>query len=146
LLEASPLGFVGNVEARDVYRGEVDVIVSDGFTGNVALKVSEGLVETLERLLTEELARSWRSRIGFWLSRASLRRLRRRIDEAEYGGAALLGVAGVCIIGHGRSSARAVRNGIALAAKFVGDGLVARVADELRLAAPPVSASRSAPH
>jgi glycerol-3-phosphate acyltransferase PlsX len=130
-LKATTPGFVGNVEARDVFGGTVDVIVCDGFTGNVALKVSEGLVETLEELLTAELARSLRSRLGFWLSRPALGRLRRRIDDAEYGGAPLIGVAGLCVVGHGRSSARAVRNGIALASRFVREDFLGRLAAEI---------------
>src|SRR4029078_13516382 len=104
LLRASPLAFIGTVEARDVYSGVADVIVCDGFTGNVALKVSEGLVEVVEALLREELSSTITMRVGSMLTRRAMRRFRRRVDYSEYGGAPLLGVAGVAIVGHGRSS------------------------------------------
>ena len=96
LLKASPLNFIGNVEARDVYSGDADVIVCDGFTGNIALKVSEGLVETVEALLGDELSSTFSRQVGSLLSRRAFRRFRRRLDYSEYGGAPLLGVAGVC--------------------------------------------------
>jgi len=115
LLKTSSVMFIGNVEARDVYSGKADVIVCDGFTGNVALKVSEGLVEVLADFLTEEF--------------------RRRVDYSEYGGAPLLGLAGVAVVGHGRSSAKAVRNGIALAHRFAAEGFVARVEQDIASAA-----------
>ena len=115
LLKAAPLNFVGNVEARDVYSGDADVIVCDGFTGNVALKISEGLVEVVEGLLSEELSSTVTMRVGSLLTRRALRHFRRRVDYSEYGGAPLLGVAGVTIVGHGRSSAKAVRNAVAMA-------------------------------
>ena len=89
------------------------MIVCDGFTGNVALKISEGLVEVVEELLSEELSSTITMRVGSLLTRRALRRFRRRVDYSEYGGAPLLGVAGVTIVGHGRSSAKAVRNAVA---------------------------------
>jgi glycerol-3-phosphate acyltransferase PlsX len=113
LLKASMPSFIGNVEARDVYRGQADVIVCDGFTGNVALKISEGLVEVLENLLRIELSVI--------------------TDYAEYGGAPLLGVNGVAIVGHGRSSARAVRNGVLMAHRFAVESVIQRI--EGRIAA-----------
>ena len=115
LLKTSSVSFIGNVEARDVYSGKADVIVCDGFTGNVALKVSEGLVEVLADFLSEEF--------------------RRRVDYSEYGGAPLLGLAGVAVVGHGRSSAKAVRNGIALAHRFASERFVARVEQDIAAAA-----------
>ena len=118
LLKTAPLQFIGNVEARDVYSGVADVIVCDGFTGNVALKISEGLVEMMEDLLGEELSSTITMRVGSMLTRRALRRFRRRVDYSEYGGAPLLGVAGITIVGHGRSSAKAVRNAVALAYRF----------------------------
>ncbi len=127
LLKASLPSFIGNVEARDVYRGAADVIVCDGFTGNVALKISEGLVEVVEGLLSEELSSTITMRVGSLLTRRALRRFRRRVDYSEYGGAPLLGVAGVAIVGHGRSSAKAVRNAIAMAYRFAADRFIARV-------------------
>ena len=101
LLKAAPLNFVGNIEARHVYSGGADVIVCDGFTGNVALKISEGLVEVVEDLLKEELSSTITMRVGSLLTHRALRRFRRRVDYSEYGGAPLLGVAGVAIVGHG---------------------------------------------
>src|SRR5439155_482657 len=118
LLKVAPLAFIGNIEAREVYSGEADVIVCDGFTGNVALKISEGLVEVVEELLREELSSTVTMRVGSLLTRRALRRFRRRVDYSEYGGAPLLGVASVTIVGHGRSSAKAVRNAIAMAYGF----------------------------
>ena len=110
LLSDSALPFIGNVEARDLYGGVADVIVCDGFTGNVALKVSESMVEMM----------------------GATDALRSRVDHAEYGGAPLLGVGGPCVVGHGRSSARAVRNAILLAHRFAADGLVPRIEEGLR--------------
>src|SRR5918995_5952618 len=112
LLKAAPIRFVGNVEGRHVYAGDADVIVCDGFTGNVTLKISEGLVETVEALLHAELQSTFGSQIGYLLSAQAFRRFRKRLDYSEFGGAPLLGVNGLCIVGHGRSSAKAVRNAV----------------------------------
>ena len=124
LLKAAAINFVGNVEGRDVYAGETDVIVCDGFTGNVTLKISEGLVETVEALLHAELQSTFGSQIGYLLSAQAFRRFRKRLDYSEYGGAPLLGVNGICIVGHGRSSAKAVRNAVTMAARAVNQGLL----------------------
>ena len=131
LLKATPLNFVGNVEARDAYAGDVDVIVCDGFTGNVVLKVSEGLVETVEALLRDELSRTVARRVGYLLARNAFRRFRSRVDYSEYGGAPLVGVNGLCVVGHGRSSPKAVRNAVGLACRFASDGLVRRLQEEI---------------
>jgi glycerol-3-phosphate acyltransferase PlsX len=131
LLKAAPVRFVGNVEGRDVYAGEADVIVCDGFTGNVTLKISEGLVETVEHLLHDELSATFGTRVGYLLSRQAYRRFRKRVDYSEYGGAPLLGVNGICIVGHGRSSAKAVRNAVAMAARAVEEGLLERLSRDL---------------
>ena len=131
LLKAAPVRFVGNVEGRDVYAGETDVIVCDGFTGNVTLKISEGLVETVEHLLHDELSATFGTRVGYLLSRQAYRRFRKRVDASEYGGAPLLGVNGICIVGHGRSSAKAVRNAVAMAARTVDEGLLQKLSREL---------------
>src|SRR5580765_7498937 len=131
LLKAARLNFVGNVEARDVYSGDADVIVCDGFTGNVALKISEGLVEVVEGLLSEELSSTVTMRVGSLLTRRALRHFRMRVDYSEYGGAPLLGVAGVTIVGHGRSSAKAVRNAVAMAYRFAADRFIERVEREI---------------
>lgn len=135
LLKAAPITFAGNVEGRDVYAGEVDVIVCDGFTGNVTLKISEGLVETVEHLLHAELSATFGTRVGYLLSRQAFRRFRKRLDAAEYGGAPLVGLNGLCIVGHGRSSAKAVRNAVAMAARFVTEGLLDKLSREVSAAA-----------
>jgi len=135
LLKAAPLAFIGNIEARDVYSGRADVIVCDGFTGNVALKISEGLVDVIGELLREELSSTITTRVGSLLTRRALRHFRRRVDYSEYGGAPLLGVAGVTIVGHGRSSAKAVRNAVAMAYRFAADRFVDRVERQIAAAA-----------
>jgi glycerol-3-phosphate acyltransferase PlsX len=127
LLKLSSLPFIGNVEARDVYNGGADVIVCDGFTGNVALKISEGLIEVAEDLLREELSSTITARVGSLLTLRALRHFRRRVDHSEYGGAPLLGVAGITIVGHGRSSAKAVRNAVAMAYRFATTRFIQRV-------------------
>jgi glycerol-3-phosphate acyltransferase PlsX len=124
LLQSAPVQFVGNVEAGDLYAGGADVVVCDGFTGNIALKVSEGLVETVEGMLREELAETLGTRLGWLLSRRAFRNFRRRVDYAEHGGAPLLGVAGITVVGHGRSSAKAVRSAILMAARLAGAGFI----------------------
>ena len=135
LLKAAPLNFIGNVEGREIYSGVADVIVCDGFTGNVVLKTSEGLVETVETLLGDELRGTFSSQVGYLLSRRAFRRFRRRVDYSEYGGAPLLGVAGLAIVGHGRSSAKAVRNAIAMASRFATGSLIESVQHEIAAAA-----------
>lgn len=142
LLQSSPLNFIGNVEARDVYTGKADVIACDGFTGNIALKISEGLVDVVEELLREELNRTFTSSVGLLLSRRAFRRFRRRLDYSEYGGAPLLGVAGLCIVGHGRSSAKAVRNAVAMAHRFSQEHFVDRVREEIASLPPGTGHSR----
>jgi len=134
LLKASPLAFIGNLEARDVYTGSADVIVCDGFTGNIALKTSEGLVEIVEDLLREELTSTSTMRLGSLLTRRALRHFRRRVDYSEYGGAPLLGVAGLVVVGHGRSSAKAVRNAVAMAYRFVASRFLERVERDIAAA------------
>jgi glycerol-3-phosphate acyltransferase PlsX len=131
LLKQAPIRFVGNIEGRHVYGGEADVIVCDGFTGNITLKISEGLVETVDALLREELSRTFGTRVGYLLSRQAYRRFRKRLDYSEYGGAPLVGLNGLCIVGHGRSSPKAVRNAVAMAARFVSEGLVEKLAHEI---------------
>ncbi len=133
LLKAGPLNFIGNVEARDVYTGDADVIVCDGFTGNIALKISEGLVEMVEDLLREEI-RGTLGGIGSYFSRSAFRQFRRRVDYSEYGGAPLVGLAGLCIVGHGRSSAKAVQNGVAMASRFAAHGFVQRIEQQIAAA------------
>jgi glycerol-3-phosphate acyltransferase PlsX len=127
LLKGAPVRFIGNIEGREIYNGAADVVVCDGFTGNVVLKTTEGLIETVERLLGDELRGTFTSELGSVLSRRAFRRLRRRVDYSEYGGAPLLGVAGTAIVAHGRSSAKAIRNAIAMAARLASSDVVAQV-------------------
>ena len=135
LLKQAPINFVGNVEGREIYSGAADVIVCDGFTGNIVLKTSEGLVETVESLLGDELQGTFSSQVGYLLSRRAFRRFRRRVDYSEYGGAVLLGVAGLAVACHGRSSAKAVRNAIAMAYRFASGDFIQRVEREIAAAA-----------
>jgi phosphate acyltransferase len=127
LLKAAPLAFIGNVEARRVYSGDADVVVCDGFTGNVALKISEGLVDFIEG----ELSRTFATRVGSLLTRRALRHLRRRVDYSEYGGAPLLGVAGVTIVAPGRSNTKAMRNTVAMAYRFAANQFIAQIEHDI---------------
>jgi phosphate acyltransferase len=131
LLKASSLPFVGNVEAQALFSGDADVIVCDGFTGNVALKLSEGLVEMVEHLLAEELQSTFSSQVGYLLSQRAFRRFRKRVDYSEFGAAPLLGVAGLCMVGHGRSSAKAVRNAVVMASRMAGNRMMDRLRAEM---------------
>jgi len=133
LLKALPINFIGNVEGRDIYAGETDVIVCDGFIGNVALKVSEGLVEMVYQMLRESLEATITRKIGYVLSRTAFKEFKKRVDYSEYGGAPLLGVKGVCIITHGRSNANAIKNAIRVAAEFAEGKINERIEAELAI-------------
>jgi glycerol-3-phosphate acyltransferase PlsX len=126
-LRHDSLNFIGNIEAGDLFTGRADVVVCDGFTGNIALKVGEGLVEALEAMLRQELDTELVSQIGGLLMRRAFARFRQRVDYAEYGAAPLLGVRGLALVGHGRSSSRAVGSGIALAARLAESRVVDRM-------------------
>ena len=127
VLQETGLNFIGNVEGRDVLDGKVDVIVTDGFTGNVILKVSEALGEMVEKLLREEIKRTLQASVGFLLSRSAFRSFKQRLDYSEYGGAPMLGVKGCVIICHGRSSAKAIKNAIRFAAEFSRHDLAGKI-------------------
>lgn len=118
LLSKMKLNYVGYVEGNDLYNGRVDVVVTDGFVGNIALKISEGVVEVLLNHFKEGIKRSIKNRVGYFFLKDFFLDLARKVDYAEYGGAPLLGVDGVCIISHGKSNEKAIRNAIALAKKF----------------------------
>ena len=118
LLKALPIHFIGNVEGRDIFNGNADVIVCDGFVGNVALKTSEGIGRFVRDALRESLTKTVTAKVGALLSRQAFNDFRRRLDYTEYGGAPLLGVRGVCIIGHGSSNDNAIYNGIRVAYEF----------------------------
>ena len=120
-LSHTPLNFIGNLEGRDIYTGKCDVIVCDGFVGNITLKVTESLAKVIAQLLRQELRRSAITQLGAMLSLSAFRGLRKKMDYAEYGGAPLLGVDGTCIICHGASSARAIKNAVRVAASSVAE-------------------------
>jgi len=119
LLKQLPINFIGNVEGRDLYSGDVDVIVADGFVGNVALKTSEGVANLVRHVLKETLAATITSQVGALLSRSAFADFKKRLDHTEYGGAPLLGVKGACFVTHGSSNANAIKNAIRVAAEFV---------------------------
>ena len=118
LLKRLPLNFIGNVEGRDLFNGHVDVIVADGFVGNVALKISEGVANLVRTVLKESLKSTITRQVGYMLSRSAFSDFKKRIDHTEYGGAPLLGLKGVCIITHGSSNANAIKNAVRVAAEF----------------------------
>ena len=130
-LKEAGLNFIGNVEGRDVFNGRVDVIVTDGFTGNVILKVSESLSEMVEKMLREEIKKTLQASVGFLLSRSAFRSFKTRLDYSEYGGAPLLGVKGCVIICHGRSSAKAVKNAMRLAGEFSRRKLAEKIQSQI---------------
>lgn len=119
LLENSSLNFIGNVEGGDVYKGDVDVIVCDGFVGNICLKVSEGLADAAMQMLRDEIIKSLPAKLGYLMARKAFKSFKKRVDYAEYGGAPLLGMNGVGIICHGTSNSQAIKNAILEAAKMV---------------------------
>jgi glycerol-3-phosphate acyltransferase PlsX len=121
LLQESRINFIGNVEGHDIFNGNADVIVCDGFTGNVSLKAVESATDTLFHFLKQEFSRSWRTRLGYLLSRPAFKGFRKRVDYAEFGGVPLLGVKGATIISHGKSSPRAIRNAIRVAGEVVAN-------------------------
>jgi len=130
LLKALPIKFIGNVEGRDIFSGQADVIVCDGFVGNVALKTSEGVGRFVRDVLRESLTRTVTAKVGALLSRQAFNAFRRRLDYTEYGGAPLLGVRGICIIGHGSSNDNAIYNGIRVAYEFAKAGTNERIEHE----------------
>jgi glycerol-3-phosphate acyltransferase PlsX len=140
LLEASGLNFAGNVEGHDIFTGEYDVIVCDGFAGNVALKTAESLASAINILLKRSLAMSPLTRLGAWLAHDAFLQLRKEVDYAERGGAPLLGVDGVSIIAHGASSGKAIKNAIRVAYETVRSELNRNMVEAIRLF------SRHAPH
>ncbi len=133
LIKELPLNFVGNVEGRDLYNGRVDVIVCDGFVGNVALKISEGLSAAVRFLLKESLTSTITAQVGALLSRKAFVDFQKRIDDSEYGGAPLLGLKGVAIVGHGSSNANAIKNAIRVAKQFAESGVNERLEQELAM-------------
>jgi len=131
LLEQSSLNFIGNVEGRDIFQGNVDVIVCDGFVGNICLKVSEGLVEASTQMLREGIMSSTIAKLGYLLARPVFKKIKKRVDYAEYGGAPLLGLDGAGIICHGKSSAMAIKNAILVAQQTVKNQVNKKIIDSL---------------
>lgn len=131
ILKSLDINFIGNIEGRDVYIGEADLIVTDGFTGNITLKVSEGVVEVMLSMLKREIMSNILSKIGFFFLKRSLKRIRKKLDYTEYGGALLLGVNGIVIIGHGRSDAKAIRNAIHLGRMFISENVLGKISKEI---------------
>jgi len=118
ILRQSSIGYIGPVEGRDIFNGRADVVICDGFVGNAALKICEGLAEAIGSMIRQELEDSLRAKIGYLFARQAVSAIKKKLDYSEYGGAPLLGVDGVVIIGHGRSSAKAIKNAVRLASEF----------------------------
>jgi glycerol-3-phosphate acyltransferase PlsX len=131
VLAGAGIRFVGNVEGRDVFVGQVDVIVCDGFTGNVVLKVAEGLGEMVIGMLREEAQRSPVYGAGLLMAKGAFRNLKRKVDYSEYGGAPLLGINGACLIAHGRSTAKAIRNAIRFASSYASSDVIERIGEKI---------------
>ncbi len=127
LLKELPINFIGNVEGQDLYSGAADVIVCDGFTGNVALKVSEGLVAAVRQILKESLEKTLQRKIGYVLAKEAFEDFRKRVDYTEYGGAPLLGLKGTCLICHGRSNPNAIKNAVRVAAELSQGGVSTQI-------------------
>jgi glycerol-3-phosphate acyltransferase PlsX len=118
LLKATELNFIGNIEGKDLFTGKADVVVCDGFIGNIALKISEGLAETIIKMLKREITSVSTGRVGYLLMKPAIRNFKKRTDYDEYGGAPLLGINGSCIISHGRSTSKAIKNALRVAADY----------------------------
>jgi glycerol-3-phosphate acyltransferase PlsX len=131
LFTKSSLNFVGNVEGRDVLTGNVQIVVSDGFVGNIALKLLEGMANAVNNMVQSDMKRSFGGRLGLFFGRRALRTFGRRLDYEEYGGAPILGIKGVGIVCHGSSSPRAIQNAIKMAVRYVEQNFTGRLATSL---------------
>lgn len=127
VLQGTGLRFMGNVEGRDIWNGAIDVVVCDGFVGNAVLKSAEAAAELFGGMIREEIAKSWRTKLGYLLAKPAIARFRFRTDYAEVGAAPLLGLEGGCFIGHGRSSAKAIKNAVRRATEFVSAGVHGKI-------------------
>lgn len=132
LLQKAGINFIGNVEGRDIYQSEVNVVVCDGFVGNIVLKAVEGMGSAFMQMLKEEIAREWLARVGFAMTMSALHNFRRRIDYTEYGGAPLLGINGVTIVCHGSSNSQAIKNAIRLACESIQKDLVPAIKNSIQ--------------
>ncbi len=124
LLKDASINFIGNIEGKDIFMGDADVVVCDGFVGNIALKISEGLAETMAKMLKREISERSTGRIGYLFLKSALRSFKKKTDYSEYGGAPLLGISKPCIISHGRSTAKAIKNAVKLAGEFYVKGVL----------------------
>lgn len=131
LLKDSGLNFIGNIEGKDIFTGDAEVVVCDGFVGNITLKISEGLAETMMKMLKREISDRSGGRFGYLLLKGALKRFKKKTDYAEYGGAPLLGISKPCIISHGRSTTKAIKNAIRLAGEFYIKGVTDVIAMEI---------------
>jgi len=132
LIKVLPINFIGNVEGRDVFKGTVDVVVCDGFAGNILLKASEGVADMVKKLLRESFSATPSRKLGAFLAKGAFVEFRKKVDYSEYGGAPLLGVKGVCIICHGSSNAKAMKNAIRVAKEFVEQSINTKIESELQ--------------
>jgi glycerol-3-phosphate acyltransferase PlsX len=131
LLRATSLNYSGYIEGRDIFSGHVDVVVCDGFVGNVVLKLSEGLADAAGRMLKKEILKSWISKLGYLFVRGAFNRFKKIVDYAEYGGCPLLGINGVGIICHGGSNVKAIKNAIRFAHEYAKSGVTEHVSEML---------------
>lgn len=131
VLRTTSLNYSGYVEGRDIFKGDIDVVVCDGFVGNVVLKLSEGLSEAAGRMLKAEILKSWVSKLGYLFVRSAFSRFKKIVDYAEYGGAPLLGINGVGMICHGGSNVKAIKNAIRFAHDYAKSGVTEHVAEKL---------------
>jgi phosphate acyltransferase len=132
MLRGSPFNYLGYVEGRDIFNGSTDVVVFDGFVGNIVLKLSEGLVEAVGKMLKQEIKQSLLSKIGYLFVRRAFRNFRKKVDYSEYGGAPLLGINGVGMICHGGSSAKAIKNAIRFAHDYARKGVNEKMTEKMQ--------------
>lgn len=132
LIKNTSLNFTGNIEGKDIFSGDADVVVCDGFIGNVVLKTSEGLAEVIIKMLRREISEVLTGKISYLFLKPALRNFKKKTDYAEYGGAPLLGINGTCIISHGRSSAKAIKNAVKVAAEFSQKRVYQVIAEDIK--------------
>ncbi len=130
LIKNSQINFTGNIDGKDIFSGEADVVVCDGFVGNIALKVSEGLAETMSKMLKREILENASGKIGSLFLKNALQNFKRKTDYSEYGGAPLLGISKPCIISHGRSTSKAIKNAVKVAGAFHSKGILDIISGE----------------
>jgi len=131
LIRSSSLNYIGYVEGRDIFKGDVDIVITDGFTGNVVLKLTEGVIEATGRMLKAEINSSFLAKIGYLLSSVAFKNFKKKLDHSEYGGAPLLGIGGCCIVSHGGSTAKAIKNSIRGAHEYVESKVNEHITEEL---------------